>query len=167
MPAGVPILRPSVGAPHIRQRLWWVAHATGPRTGQDERRVRQERWNGGKNGGLADAARGGTRRNGQSGESNENDGNRREIRMDDATRERFNNAAEGCAEDFPARVCATSGSGTSVWTRREFIPCADGKARVTQPGICPLAHGIPNRVGRLRAYGNAIVPQVAAEFVQA
>lgn len=35
------------------------------------------------------------------------------------------------------------------------------------PGTCPLAHGAPARVGRLRAYGNAIVPQVAAEFVSA
>lgn len=31
----------------------------------------------------------------------------------------------------------------------------------------PLAHGVPNRVGRLRAYGNAINPWVAKEFIGA
>jgi hypothetical protein len=31
----------------------------------------------------------------------------------------------------------------------------------------PLAHGIPDRVGKLRGYGNAIVPAVAAEFIKA
>ena len=46
-------------------------------------------------------------------------------------------------------------------------PCADGKARPTQPGIHPLADGIPGRVGQLRAYGNAIVPPVAAVFIRA
>ena len=53
------------------------------------------------------------------------------------------------------------------WSASVAIPCADGKARPTQPGIHPLANGIPGRVGKLRAYGNAIVPQVAAAFVQA
>ena len=48
-----------------------------------------------------------------------------------------------------------------------WIPCTDGKARPVEPGTFPLAHGIPGRVGRLRAYGNAIVPQAAAAFVGA
>lgn len=53
------------------------------------------------------------------------------------------------------------------WQGIEFVGCADGKARPVKPGILPLAHGVPGRVGQIRAYGNAIVPQVAAEFIRA
>lgn len=56
---------------------------------------------------------------------------------------------------------------SSVWRELEWLPCTDGKARPTQPGLFPLAHGVPGRMGRLRAFGNAIVPQVAAEFIGA
>ena len=52
------------------------------------------------------------------------------------------------------------------WAGAEWIACTDGKARPTEPGIYPLAHGVPGRVGRLRGYGNAIVPQVAAAFIR-
>ena len=55
----------------------------------------------------------------------------------------------------------------SPWADSILIPCGDGKARRIEPGLQPLAHGVPARVGRLRAYGNAIVPPLAAEFVKA
>ena len=39
--------------------------------------------------------------------------------------------------------------------------------RPVEPGSFPLVAGATSRVGRLRAYGNAIVPPLAAEFVGA
>jgi len=102
-----------VGAPHIRQRLYFVADA--------ERRTAERHGHE-----LGEAP------SGVQGE----DGQREWVRL---------NPWHGC----------------------EFIPCTDGKARPIEPGTFPLAHGIPGRVGLLRGYGNAIVPQVAAEFVRA
>lgn len=72
------------------------------------------------------------------------------------------------------------------WSASMAIDCLDGKSRRVGCGVQPLVNGIPrslgrgkpelsrlakraraNRVGRLKGYGNAIVPQVAAEFVMA
>jgi DNA (cytosine-5)-methyltransferase 1 len=53
------------------------------------------------------------------------------------------------------------------WDAYDLLPCRDGKARRVEPGSFPLAHGVPARMGRLRAYGNAIIPEIAAEFVRA
>jgi hypothetical protein len=52
-------------------------------------------------------------------------------------------------------------------TVRLGIPFRNGKQRRVESGTFPLAHGVPGRVGLLRGYGNAIVPQVAAEFIAA
>jgi DNA (cytosine-5)-methyltransferase 1 len=53
------------------------------------------------------------------------------------------------------------------WVRADWISCNDGTRRPVEPGTFPLAHGAASRVGRLRAYGNAIVPQVAQAFIEA
>lgn len=66
--------------------------------------------------------------------------------------------------------------GAPGWSNLEWLPGADGKTRPTQPGIFPLADGLPpamdgrgpvGRKGALKGAGNAIVPQVAAEFIKA
>jgi DNA (cytosine-5)-methyltransferase 1 len=58
-------------------------------------------------------------------------------------------------------------SASSFWSDHIWLTGADGKSRRAQSGLPLLAHGVSNRVGRLRAYGNAIVPQVAAEVIRA
>ena len=45
-------------------------------------------------------------------------------------------------------------------------PAAWLRNLIRERHISPLAHGATGRVGRLRAYGNAIVSEVAAEFVK-
>ncbi len=56
----------------------------------------------------------------------------------------------------------------SAWSDGvEWRRGADGKTRRVKSGIRLLAHGVPARVGRLRAYGNAIVPPLAAEVIRA
>jgi DNA (cytosine-5)-methyltransferase 1 len=58
-------------------------------------------------------------------------------------------------------------SKTNFWHDAIWLKGSDGKARRSKPGVRLLAHGIPARVGKLRAYGNAIVPQIAAEVIKA
>jgi len=58
-----------------------------------------------------------------------------------------------------------SGAGFAAWDNFTLLPCRDGKTRRIESGTFPLAHGVPGRVGLLRGYGNAIVPQVAATFI--
>jgi DNA (cytosine-5)-methyltransferase 1 len=66
-----------------------------------------------------------------------------------------------------AEVPGPRPQGVGFWDGCVWLPCSDGKARPAEPGVKPLAHGVPRRVELLRGYGNAVVPQVAAEFIKA
>ena len=58
------------------------------------------------------------------------------------------------------------GPVNGFWRDAEWIPCTDGKARPVEAGTFPLAYGDKGRVGKLRAYGNAINQEVAAVFLE-
>lgn len=52
------------------------------------------------------------------------------------------------------------------WSEADWLGCRDGKFRPVESGTQPLVNGVPARVVRLRGYGNAIVPQVGAQFIR-
>ena len=86
-----------------------------------------------------------------------------------------------------SRQSARNGSPRIIsaeWSNPNWIECRDNKIRPVKRGIKPLVDGLPrgmvysggeidpNNTGlaralRLKGYGNAIVPQVAAEFIGA
>ena len=76
----------------------------------------------------------------------------------------------GCADEPSGCGVDDSGSTTGptngFWSNADWLLCRDGKWRPVEPGTFPLAHGIANRVGRLRAYGNAICAEAAVEFIK-
>ena len=60
-----------------------------------------------------------------------------------------------------------AGPVNGFWRHADWLGCRDGKWRPVEPGTFPLAHGAPSRVGRLRAYGNAINAEAATQFIAA
>lgn len=78
--------------------------------------------------------------------------------------------AEREAIDRPAgRGCTARGAGpvNGFWRDADWLHCRDGKWRPVRPGSFPLVDGVPGRVGRLRAYGNAINIEAATAFIKA
>ena len=173
----------SVGAPHKRSRLFWLADATTER---------HNRWWAGQAGDepgaverperlcaagvrMADASHDGRRGRGWP-ERDSAEGRQQDARghqpdgCGDGGGVLAHTSGQGSAEqrwrrDESSRL-ATAG-GADAWADLEWLPCTDGKARPTQPGLQPLAYGVPNRVGTLCGAGNAIVPQTAAEVLRA
>jgi DNA (cytosine-5)-methyltransferase 1 len=180
----------SVGAPHIRQRLYWLANAglaghegraagTGARGSADAqgsgdaRRLEHPEQQGleghagdvadGNQPGRLDALAAGSVAAGGAvgGLADTNGGN--------ASTERQQRSGEQRREP--------GDGGGSFWSDSYWLPCRDGKHRrvSTEPALFPLADGISYKLARrgsirpalLKGAGNAIVPQVAAAFIEA
>lgn len=73
---------------------------------------------------------------------------------------------EGWTEhEFRSRGFTAAVASIGGW---QFVECPDGKwRRLPPPGVRWLGTGIPSRVAKLRAFGNAIDPRPAAEFIKA
>ncbi|MFK3741410.1 DNA cytosine methyltransferase [Massilia sp. TN1-12] len=181
----IPFPSAGIGAPHIRDRLYWVANA------QVMRREGQRLRAGGRlptfgaadiggSGGLADADNGGRlgRRAGQACDGRdparlEPQRLRDAGRLDDAIGNgrpegRHANAGNVGQQSAAAGQLQSAGPGPSngYWRDADWLGCRDGKWRPVEPGTFPLAHGAPARVGRLRAYGNAINAEAARVFIE-
>lgn len=142
------------GAPHIRQRLFFVAHS--------EYGTKRPTYRKGDNSGRTD----GKQDNGNCIWDDFGDSVSSGIVAHSS-----NKGLQGSrSEELQGRnneQRTECGPTNGFWSDAIWLPCKDGKSRATQPSVFPLAHGIAGRVGRLRAYGNAIVAPVAAEFIRA
>jgi DNA (cytosine-5)-methyltransferase 1 len=141
-----------VGAPHIRQRLYWVADAD----------LQYE------------SAAGNAARAGEPGRCGEI------VGVAHVNNERRQGAISVCSHEYVSTgrnensetVAGFGGNSRAVevngfWRDADWLSCRDGKWRPVEPGTFPLANGITARVGRLRAYGNAIVAPLAETFIAA
>ncbi|MHC7404105.1 DNA cytosine methyltransferase [Klebsiella pneumoniae] len=174
----VPFTSAGIGAPHIRERAYWVANADSgisdrrPDAGREYKGSARnkeragESFRAGEDGGLGNTNV--TRLERLGG----NDGA--------AGRERATGPAS--APGVHLRPLEVNG----FWRDADWLFCRDGKWRPVEPGTFPLVDGASsrlvrkqpgvaglarmasrNRTGRLKGYGNAINAQAAAAFIRA
>jgi DNA (cytosine-5)-methyltransferase 1 len=182
----VPFPSAGVGAPHIRDRAYWVGHASSEGlegyTGHGRAAGRQRPAGPvaapSLSGGLADT-------NSLRRQSIPGAGLLANAQHD---AESFGSAC-GLADtaggvnqpisSWPDQRAVAGGDGAlqatpdepgptnGFWRDADWLGCRDDKWRPVKPGLEPLVNGAPARVVRLRAYGNAINAKAAQAFIEA
>ena len=149
-----------VGAPHLRRRVWIVARNDGKPTGQQILRAEREI--------PAISARDG--REGTVANPNE-------PRLEGPGAERkvaHGQTATGHPGQSSSTLADTNGSdessrhesaeSPSIGVRRLGVCNQEANWWTIEPDVGRVAHGVPSRVDRLKALGNAVVPQ-CAEYI--
>ena len=182
------------GAPHIRQRLYWVADANDATERRTDSAGRHDR-----NGTDAGWPQGAGDAEGRIGArllaDSKSDGRGEE--REDARRFVAGDRQEGVTAGLMPSCGSNRPHPTNgFWSNPDWLYCRDGKWRPVEPGTFPLAHGLPRglgtssaelrrlaemagldgkslarakayRVGTLGGYGNAINIEQTTEFVRA
>lgn len=167
----VPFTSAGIGAPHIRERAYWVANATGQLHHQC-------------NDGTNELGRKGNPEQNRMGGGIGGLGNANVARLEgfggnDCAAGRERATGPVAAPGVHLRPLEVNG----FWRDADWLFCRDGKWRLVEPGTFPLVDGAAarmgrvepgvarvassNRVGRLKGYGNAINAQAAAAFIRA
>ncbi|EME1406884.1 DNA cytosine methyltransferase [Klebsiella pneumoniae] len=165
----VPFTSAGIGAPHIRERAYWVANAGSGRYDRRTSAAGQETRAGA---GIAIGV-------GIGGLGNANVARLEGLSGNDCPAGREGATGPAAAPGFHLRTLEVNG----FWRDADWLLCRDGKWRPVEPGTFPLVNGSAarmgrvepgvarvassNRVGRLKGYGNAINAQAAAAFIRA
>ncbi|EMD0904353.1 DNA cytosine methyltransferase [Klebsiella pneumoniae] len=170
----VPFTSAGIGAPHIRERAYWVAESAGE---QCQKLLPGLAQGVGAEGSRSPAKSTGLRSIG-SLDNADKSGLERHFRNDSAAG-REGTTGPVAAPGVHLRTLEVNG----FWRDADWLLCRDGKWRPAEPGTFPLVDGAAarlgrvepgvarvassNRVGRLKGYGNAINAQAAAAFIRA
>ncbi|WP_367178913.1 DNA cytosine methyltransferase [uncultured Mailhella sp.] len=172
------------GAPHIRQRLYWVAYADHELrySGGENREGRRNESSNVRivgrlgnpsfcgNGAFHRQSCTGVRSQKSTGGHGFSDGLGNTVRTGLEGLVGHVHGRSGRQKQDGSASTAGRNDGTMptdvFWRNADWLLCRDGTWRPVEPGSCPLAHGTTSRVGRLRGYGNAIVAPQAEAFIR-